>query len=1327
MAPRDNRLPPVAVPGSSGIAQVFGGFQNSFAIATDGRVYAWGANYGGPLGDGTEVDRTSPLFLAEAGGVWRAAVPKFSKQSDTYFQTFTVHVTTVTPGGTIRYTTNGSEPTETDPIVPAGGIPIEQSLTLQAKTFKTGMPASAADTAVYILKGTPPNISPGTGTYTSAQSVSMTTTTPGAEIRYTLDGTDPQVTSTLYTSPFSLATKTTIKARAFKTGWQTSDARTEIHTYNYGNLTAPTMSPAGGTYPTEQTVTLNGPAGAVIRYTTDGGNVSESSPIYSSPITVGTVGATTTLRARAYRQDWTTSGTTAEIYNFKAGTPQFSVTSGAHTPGQLVSITSATPSATIRYTINGSTPTATSPILPSGATLTLGNYTLKAIAVRTPYTTSDAATAVYSLTGDLTPPRIAAGYDYSAAVRTDGTAWAAGRNNVGQIGDGTGTNRTTPVIVTLTGVESLSANEGHTLAVTLDGNVHAWGNNTYGQLGDGTSNTQRSTPGLVSGLTDVVAVAAGLSHSLALTSGGQVWSWGRNNNGQIGDGGTSTRLTPYQVPGLSDVAGIAAGEYYSVAWTNAGAVWVWGANNFGQLGDGTQNERRNPTLLTNISGVTSVAAGRQHTLAVTSTGALYAWGLNTSGQVGDNTTTMRLAPVLISTVTSVARVAAGYTHSLAVTQSGALYVWGANASYQVGDGTTTNRLVPTLLSNLPVIADVAGGHSHSIALDSSGSLWTWGYNLYGQIGNGTQTTQQTPTPISDGGLNWGVSRPTFSPAPGTFSSAQQVTLSTVTPGATIRFTLDGTAPTSSSTLYSAPISIDTGTTISAKAFKTGLADSATATGVYVFDYGTLSTPTASPAPGTYPIPIEVTLSGPAGATLRYTTDNTTPTASSTIYTAPLAIVATTTVQARAFKTDWTPSEPLIAAYTISNNQSPTAANDAATTKEDTPVSVPVLANDSDPDTDTLTIAGVTQGTKGSVSIGAGNVTYAPSANANGADSFTYTISDGHGHTAIATVAVTITPVNDAPIVTVQATPNDGEGPLTVQFLAEASDVDSPTLTYAWTFGDGQTAATASATHLYAAAGTYAARVTVSDGTTSVPGNVVVSVRQAGQGEAPPPNPTTTATPTDPGVATNFGDSTQFLYTGAAPVQRGVTAGAIDPKRTAVIRGRVFDQAGTPLPGARVTIAGQSAFGYTLTRADGMFDLAVNGGGVVVVRLAKDGYLSSQRRVETRWQDYSWMDNVRLVPLDPVINTVGFHASAPAASQIARGSAVSDVDGTRQPTLIVPDGGSNATIHLPDGTVLPAQSTLNIRATDTPSATASPGASRCRAICRRRARTRMRWS
>jgi alpha-tubulin suppressor-like RCC1 family protein len=876
-------------------------------------VFGWGNNDDGKLGNGTTLSHRTPTLLAEGNGAFLVATPVFSGAGPgTYGSPRTIVITSATPGATVRYTTNGATPTESDPVVPGGGVLVDRSMTLSARAFLTGSPASYVTSATYAMNVDVPSATPGYGTYTSPQTVTLSTTSPGADLRYTLDGSEPTIASPLYTTPLLISTGLTLNVKGFRDGWTLSGTRSVTYTFNFGTLDAPTMTPVGGTYTSDQTVTLTAQSGAQIRYTTNGITPSSSSTLYASPLTIN---ATTTLKARAFRPDWTASGTTTGVYTMQVATPTLSIPSGEYAPGELVTVTSATPGATIRYTLNGATPTATSPIIASGTSLTIGNYPLQAFATKTGYTTSDVATATLSLSGELTPARTAAGLNHSAVVRKDGTVWTTGRNSSGQLGDGTTTQQTAPVIAYLTGGKSLSANEVHTLAVTLEGHVYAWGSNGSGQLGDGTSSGQRTTPGIVSGLTDIVAVAAGAGHSLALTSTGQVWAWGRNTNGQIGDGGTSVRLTPYQVPGLSDVAGIAAGEAFSVAWTTTGAVWVWGANGVGQLGDGTQNERRNPTLLTNIAGVTAVAAGRQHTLAVNSAGALYAWGHNSSGQLGDNTTSFKTAPVLISSLSGVSRVAAGYSHSLAVTQSGAVYAWGGNGGYQVGDNTTTNRLAPTLLPNLPVMVDVSGGINHSIALDSSGSLWTWGTNANGQLGNGTATNQTTPAPVSDAGLSWGVSRPTLTPAPGIYTSTQQATLSTVTPGATIRYTVDGTAPTSSSTLYTTPISIDTTTTISAKAFKSGLADSATATALYTIQE-MVDAPVVSPAGGTYAGPTTVTVTASPEATIYYTTDGSEPTTTSPAYTGPITIATNTTLRVRAFLAGWSPSAIVTEVYEI---------------------------------------------------------------------------------------------------------------------------------------------------------------------------------------------------------------------------------------------------------------------------------------------------------------------------------------------------------------------------------------------------------------------------
>ena len=195
----------------------------------------------------------------------------------------------------------------------------------------------------------------------------------------------------------------------------------------------------------------------------------------------------------------------------------------------------------------------------------------------------------------------------------------------------------------------------------------------------------------------------------------------------------------------------------------------------------------------------------------------------------------------------------------------------------------------------------------------------------------------------------------------------------------------------------------------------------------------------------------------------------------------------------------------------------------------------------------------------------------------------------------------------------------------------------------------------------------------------------------------PPDPATVAPPLDPTVPTAFSDATSFLYTGPHPIQRGVEPDAIVPERVAVVRGQVRDRADAPLPGVRITVLNQTKFGHTLSRADGMYDLALNGGGPLVIEYALDGYLPVQRTLKMPWNDFLAAPDVLLTPLDPQVTVIDFGVTAPA--QTARGSAVSDADGARQATLIVPEGGVVANMELADGTVLPALSRLSIRATE----------------------------
>src|SRR5215213_9990999 len=177
-------------------------------------------------------------------------------------------------------------------------------------------------------------------------------------------------------------------------------------------------------------------------------------------------------------------------------------------------------------------------------------------------------------------------------------------------------------------------------------NVWAWGRNLNGTLGDCTT-TQRATPQQVGGLKNVTDVAAGCDHSLALKDDGTVWAWCLGENGQLGDGTATKRTSPVKVSGLSGVAEVAAGSFHSLALKDDGTVWAWGYNNSGQLGDGTTTMRTSPVQVSGLSSVTDVAGGG-HSLAVKDDGTVWAWGPNSAGQLGDGTKTDHTTPVQVS-------------------------------------------------------------------------------------------------------------------------------------------------------------------------------------------------------------------------------------------------------------------------------------------------------------------------------------------------------------------------------------------------------------------------------------------------------------------------------------------------------------------------------------------------------------------------------------------------------------------------------------------------------------------------------------------------------
>lgn len=298
---------------------------------------------------------------------------------------------------------------------------------------------------------------------------------------------------------------------------------------------------------------------------------------------------------------------------------------------------------------------------------------------------------------------VTVGSSRSCAITSAGGAKCWGQNIYGGVGNGDSIDQTSPVNVSglSSGVLAMDGGAYHTCALLSGGVVKCWGWNAGGNLGDGTY-TNRSTPVSVINLpSGVVAISVGSTHSCALTSAGAVWCWGGNYNGQVGDGTYTDRTSPTQVSGLtSGVVQISVGAEHSCALTSDGGVKCWGIGTHGELGNNSNTKQNTPVAVSGLtSGVTSIGLGNYHTCAVLSSGEAKCWGYNGSSRLGDGTTTNRNTPVTVSGLTSgVLGIAGGDSHTCAITTSATVKCWGNNDLGQLGDGTTTTRSTPVTVS-----------------------------------------------------------------------------------------------------------------------------------------------------------------------------------------------------------------------------------------------------------------------------------------------------------------------------------------------------------------------------------------------------------------------------------------------------------------------------------------------------------------------------------------------------------------------------------------------------------------------------------------------------
>lgn len=309
-------------------------------------------------------------------------------------------------------------------------------------------------------------------------------------------------------------------------------------------------------------------------------------------------------------------------------------------------------------------------------------------------------------------------------------------------------------ILTVVGGAVLAAGVSHTCALTPTGQAYCWGMNSGGELGDGT-NTSRTVPVAVVGGLTFVSIDVGPAQSCGLTSQGIAYCWGHNFLGHLGDGTTVNRNVPVPVSGGLRFASMSVG-YSTCGVTTAGQAYCWGHNSNGELGDGTFTTRTAPVLVSGGLTFSSISNGAGHTCAITNIGKAYCWGRGFL--IGDGTSSLsswRTAPVAVSGGLTFSSVSANDGHTCGLTTDGKAYCWGSNVNGQLGDGTTIQRSVPVQVAGGLTFASVTMGRAHACGLTVTGEAYCWGSNSFGELGDGTSGTYRTVPARTAVGLTFG--------------------------------------------------------------------------------------------------------------------------------------------------------------------------------------------------------------------------------------------------------------------------------------------------------------------------------------------------------------------------------------------------------------------------------------------------------------------------------------------------------------------------------------------------------------------------------------------
>jgi alpha-tubulin suppressor-like RCC1 family protein len=358
--------------------------------------------------------------------------------------------------------------------------------------------------------------------------------------------------------------------------------------------------------------------------------------------------------------------------------------------------------------------------------------------------------------------RISDGVEWNNEFKTIqcNTIWGWGAGDFSRVGDNSTTNRSSPVPNASGFCDwiKVDADSIHNAGLRRNGSIWVWGSGEDGRVGDGTT-AARSSPVSFAGniFSDWCDFSLNCAGGTALRTNGELWAWGLNSSGELGNNTTINRSSPVSVSlGFTDWRQVSGGGSHNVGLRVNGTIWTWGLNSSGQLGDNTTINRSSPVSV--VGGFTDwcqIAAGNTNNIALRSNGTAWSWGNNGQGRLGDNTQTNRSSPVsVVGGFTDWCKITAG-TRSHGIRTNGTAWSWGNNTYGTLGNNSVFNQFSP--VSVVGGFTDWCGITNKDVvvgAVRKNGTIWTWGRNDSGQLGDNTTTCRSSPVSVVGGFTDW---------------------------------------------------------------------------------------------------------------------------------------------------------------------------------------------------------------------------------------------------------------------------------------------------------------------------------------------------------------------------------------------------------------------------------------------------------------------------------------------------------------------------------------------------------------------------------------------